>query len=77
MRKSFEMTEAQLAKLYEAIKPVPYIIFGGMAPASPQERANDFWTALGREMGFDGMSVRPDGRGDRFFTAEVAEVVNE
>jgi hypothetical protein len=57
MRKEFEMTAEQEAKLLEACKPVPYMVIGGMEPRSPQENANDAWCALGREMGFDGMSV--------------------
>ena len=34
-RKEYEMTEAQLAKLLEACRPVPYIIVGGIPPRSP------------------------------------------
>ena len=70
MRKEFEMTEAQLEMLYDACKPVPYMIFGGREPSSPQENANTAWCRLGREMGFDGMSVKPSTKGERFFTAE-------
>jgi predicted TIM-barrel fold metal-dependent hydrolase len=76
MRKIFEMSEAQLAALYEAIKPAPAMFLSGGQPMfrSQQERANDAWAALGKELGFDPMSVHPDGRGDRFFTAdEVAK----
>ena len=70
MRKEFEMTEAQLETLLDACKPVPYMVFGGRPPRSPQENANDAWCRLGRDMGFDGMSVRPSSKGQRFFTAE-------
>jgi hypothetical protein len=38
-------------------------------PSSPQECANDAWAELGHRMGFDHMTVQPDARGDRFFTA--------
>lgn len=68
--KDFEMTEADLQTLLEAMKPVPYIIVGGIAPRSRQESANDAWTALGKKMGFKPMTVRPNGKGDRFFSAE-------
>lgn len=74
MRKEFEMTAEQEAKLLEACKPVPYMVIGGMEPRSPQENANDAWRGLGREMGFDGMSVEPSHKGQRFFTAEVTEM---
>lgn len=70
MRKEFEMTEVQLAKLLDACEPVPYMVFDGMAPRSPQENANAAWRELGREMGFDSTSVKPvPGKGTRFFTA--------
>ena len=71
-RRDFEMTQAQLDKLLDAMAPQPYLIIGGHAPASPQERANAAWQALGREMGFDGSTARPNGRGDRFFSAVEA-----
>lgn len=59
MRKEFTMTKEQCEKLLDACKPVPYMVFGGREPRSPQENANDAWCALGREMGFDGMTVKP------------------
>lgn len=72
MRKEYEMSEEQEKKLLNACKSVPYMIFGGSPPRSPQENANDAWCELGREMGFDGMTVQPiSGKGNRFFTAEA------
>lgn len=69
-RKQFEMTEDQLEALLKASEPVPYLIVGGRPPSSPQERANAAWAELGREMGFDHMTVEPlPGKGDCFFTA--------
>lgn len=69
MRTTYRMTQEQYDKIIEACRPVPYMIVGGMAPRSPQENANDAWCALGRAMGFDGMSVQPV-RGDHLaFTA--------
>lgn len=73
MRKEFEMTEAQFNTLMEACKPVPYMVIGGMEPRSPQENANAAWCALGRELGFDGMTVEPSNKGDKFFTAIATE----
>lgn len=69
-RKEFEMTATDLAVLLKAMQPVPYMIVGGMAPTSLQENANAAWARLGAKMGFDPMTVRPNGKGDRFFTAE-------
>lgn len=76
MRKEFTMTKEQCEKLLDACKPVPYMVVGGVEPRSPQENANDAWCALGREMGFDGMTVRPvAGKGIEVFTAEVVQLV--
>jgi hypothetical protein len=73
-RTEYEMTPDQEAMLLKACQPVPYMVVGGMSPRSPQENANHAWAALGREMGFDGMTVRPSNRGGRrFFTAIPSE----
>lgn len=74
MRKRFVMTQEQLDKLLEASKSVPYMVFGGLAPQSPQERANAAWEELGRELGFDYMTVQSTGEGDAVFTAEVTKI---
>lgn len=69
-RREFEMSPAQLERLLKASEPVLYMVFGGMEPRSPQENANAAWAELGRELGFEHMSVRPVyGKGDRYFTA--------
>lgn len=73
-RKEFELTQEQYDKLMDAMKPVPYMIVGGHAPRSQQENANDAWKALGKELGFNFMTVRPvHGKSDRFFTAEASD----
>ena len=67
----FEMTEEQLAVLLDAMKPTPVMRFGSyVSGMDRQERANEAWKRLGMEMGFDHMTVRPNGRGDRYFSAE-------
>jgi hypothetical protein len=73
MRQEYEMTDEQLQKLYQACQPQPAIMLQCGTPPSQQEMANDAWDALGREMGFDFMTVEPSGSGDRFFTAEPLE----
>jgi hypothetical protein len=75
MRKEFEMTEDDLNTLFEAMKPQPLMYLSGGIPmgVDPQTRANDAWIALGKRLGFDGMTVKPTGKGDRFFTAEITE----
>lgn len=68
-RREFEMTEADLKGLLEACRSVPMIALQCGEPPSPQESANRAWCALGDRMGFDGMSVEPSSKGQRFFTA--------
>lgn len=71
MRKRFQMTQEDLDALLEASKPVPYMVVGGVAPSSPQENANAAWRRLGEKMGFDHMTVQPEGSDQRLFTAET------
>lgn len=71
-RKEFELTTEQFDKLIEACRPVSLIMLQCGMPRSPQQNANDAWRALGKELGFDGMTVEPSSKGQRFFTAEVA-----
>ncbi|HTH42877.1 MAG TPA: hypothetical protein VL498_06915 [Terracidiphilus sp.] len=70
MRRVFQLSDEQYNRVIEASKPVPYIVAGGMEPASPQENANHVWRALGEEMGFLWDTAKPDSRGERYFTAE-------
>lgn len=72
MRFEYEMTAAQLGKLLRACQPIPLVMLQCGMPPSPQDTANAAWEALGEEMGFLHMTVRPvAGKGDRFFTAEA------
>lgn len=73
MRHEFEMTAEQEAKLLEAMRPVPMIMLQCGTPPSQQENANRAWKELGIELGFDGMTVEPSRKGQRFFTAEALE----
>ena len=73
MRKDFEMTQDDLDRILDACKPVTYMVVGGVPPRSPQENANAAWAELGRRMGFDHMTVQPNGRGDRCFSAVSSE----
>lgn len=71
MRTNFEMTPEDLQSLLDAMKPVPMIALQCGAPRSVQENANDAWARLGEKMGFDHLTVAPNGKGDRFFSAEA------
>ena len=68
--KRFEMTSDQHEKLLDACKPVPMVMLQCGKPPSPQERANAAWLALGNELGFDHMTVRPvSGQPETVFEA--------
>ena len=69
-RQTYTMTDEQLAKIMEASRPVPYLVFGGREPSSPQENANRAWETLGNEMGFIWDTVEPiDPNNAKTFTA--------
>ena len=72
MRREYELTEAQLASLLDACKPVVCMRVGNYSPPTPQENANAAWAALGNELGFQPLTVQPvPSKGPRFFTAEA------
>lgn len=56
--KRYEMTPEQHRKLLSACESVPYIAAQCGPISPPQERINEAWRELGKEMGFDYMSVR-------------------
>lgn len=70
--KEYEMSQDQLNELMDACKPTPVMYLNNGAPMfnSPQENANYAWEKLGKELGFKHMTVSPNGKGDKFFTAE-------
>lgn len=68
-RTEYEMTQEDLNELLDSMKPEPMIMLQCGTPPSLQERANRAWAKLGEKMGFESMTVKPTGRGDRFFTA--------
>ena len=70
MKREYEMTEEELKELMDAGKPVPYLVFGGIPPASPYENAMRAWDALATKKGFRPMTVESCGKGNRFFLAE-------
>lgn len=73
-RKEYELTAQQFQSLLDACKPTPAMYLSGGTPmcGTPQENANRAWCALGKELGFDGMTVEPSRKGQRFFTALVS-----
>ena len=68
--KEFEMTKSQLETLKSEMEFVPMIALQCGQARTRQQRANDAWDRLGKEMGFDHHTVRPNGKGDLFFLAD-------
>lgn len=71
-RREYALTTEQYDRLIDACRSTPLIMLQCGMPQSPQENANRAWIALGKELGFDGMSVQPSSKGKLFFTAEPA-----
>lgn len=70
MKIDYEMSEADLQALLDSMRPVPMIALQCGTPPSVQENANAAWARLGAKMGFDPLTVAPNGKGDRFFSAQ-------
>jgi hypothetical protein len=74
MRKEFHLKKSDLKKLYEASRPVPYILVGGVEPTSTQERANEAWKVIAKKYGFIWDTAQPvPGKGPEFVSAEVSK----
>ena len=74
-RRDFEMTGEDLSDLLAASQAVPYLVFGGVEPMSPREKAHRVWRRLGERMGFDWKTVKPSPGGQRLFSAVPQEEV--
>lgn len=71
MKRQHKLTDAQLVELYEAARPVRYMVAGGQEPISPRERVDNWWARLGEALHFDPATVAPiPGLDDRYFTAD-------
>lgn len=71
-RREYEMSQEDLDGIMKKIndaRSTPLILLQCGIRPSLQEVANDAWKELGDRMGFDHMTVRPTGKGDRFFSA--------
>lgn len=75
MKREYELTADEYARLRDASQPVRYLVVGGVEPRSPYDTACDFWRALGAARGFKWDTAGPaPGKPDRFFLAEPMEV---
>lgn len=62
-RRTYTMSQADYDGLIERITAARKVsgmyLSGGRPMGDPQQTANDAWCALGRKMGFDGMTAQP------------------
>jgi len=71
----YKLTRKQYKTIVKASQPVMMIALQCGTPSSPQANANAAWKALGDEIGFDYMTVKPiSGKSQRYFTAQALEV---
>ena len=76
MIKEYKMTDEQRDIILDACRPVPLIAINCGMPPSQQSLANSAWQRLGKELGFEYMTVRPvSGKSDYYFTAESTKGV--
>lgn len=75
MKKEFKMTDDDMKVIMEACKPIPMIALQCGTPPSQQEMANIAWEELGKRMGFDYMTVEPNGRDKLCFLAD--QLIND
>lgn len=77
MRKEFELSDEQFAEIVKINKeggdPVMFLSGGKPMGKSLQEKINDYWIKLERELGFDRFTIEPITK--RKFTAVVKEKV--
>lgn len=79
-RRDFEMSPEDLRRIMDRIakaRSAPLIMLQCGPRPSLQQIANEAWSDLGKQMGFDPMTVRPNGKGDRFFSAIPAKATGE
>lgn len=78
MAQRYRLTDEQLEKLLEAGKPTTYLIFGGMAPSSPQDRVNREWQSIAEQLGVVWDSIGDARTGDvHDFMAEPISVATK
>lgn len=61
----YRLTDEELNHLLEASKPVPYMVFGGVEPRSPQDNVMDVWKQVANRVGCDVGSIEGAGTGDQ------------
>lgn len=71
MKTKYTMTDGELAELREACKPVHYMVFGGIPPESPYDKAVRVWGKIAERVQCDVNSIEGAGPGrDNEFYAD-------
>ena len=71
MMKEYFLTRKRQRKIKKAWDADPWAIDMDTGfPKNHYEYANNVWKSLGKEIGFNPVTVRPSEKGERFFIAE-------
>ena len=70
----YRMTDEEYNDLLEACKPVPYMVFGGVPPERPTDKAMRVWDRIAKRVGCIQSTIDSAGTGDdRDFVAMPIE----
>lgn len=77
MKQEFKMSEQELNDIKEiASNREPVMKIGNCwTGMSRQEKANNYWSAMGDKYGFKFMTVEPSSKGELYFLAEPKPIV--
>jgi hypothetical protein len=77
MKQEFKMSETELSDIKKiASNREPVMKIGGSwIGLSRQEKANNYWSAMGDKYGFKYMTVEPSSKGELYFLAEPKPIV--
>ena len=77
MKQEFKMSETELSDIKKiASNSEPIMKIGDdWTGLSRQEKANNYWSAMGDKYGFKFMTVEPSSKGELYFLAEPKPIV--
>lgn len=62
--KQYRMTDEEHKRLVDACQPVPYMVFGGVPPESPRDKALRVWDEVANRVGCVASTIEPANTGD-------------
>lgn len=69
--KRYQLTDQEFEELMDASKPVPYLVFGGVPPDSPREKAERIWRRIAQRVGCKWESIKAGDSEKEFIAEEV------